>query len=136
MTEYVDFSFYNEQFHGTKIEEKKFLQASLRASVFIKYITFGRVSDSFESDYPKYVDDIKMATCAVADVFYLSDKRKQQHDGREVLSEHNDGYIVSFADVETTGNYFEEQQAMRAAYPYLIHTGLLYRGVVHHDDEC
>lgn len=134
MKEYVDFSYYVERFHGTKVQEIDFHRISLRASVFIKYLTFGRVADSFESDYPKYTDEIKMATCAVADIFYDSEKRKEKHDGREVASESNDGYSVSYVNAGKNGaSSYEEQQAMKAAYPYLIDTGLLYLGVYKSD---
>lgn len=129
MVEYADYAFYVETAHGNKIPETEFPRAALKASIFIKYMTVGRVSDSFESDYPDYVEDIKLATCAAADVFYEAEVRRQEHGGREALSENTDGYSVTFADVETKSGSYEERRAAAEIRPYLVDTGLLYRGV-------
>lgn len=130
MLEYVDYAYYKEKAHGKDIPEEDFLKASLKASVFIKCITHGRVSDSFETDYPQFADEIKLAACAAAEVFYEVDKRLREHGGREVLSENNDGYSVTYADVTEAGRSPGEQQAIQAVRPYLIDTDLLYCGVV------
>lgn len=130
MIEYANYAYYMEKAHGTQIPEEEFPKAALKASVFIKCITHGRVSDSFESDYPQYADEIRLATCAAAEIFYETDKRLREHGGREVQSENNDGYSVTYANVTEQGELPGEQQAMQAVRPYLIGTGLLYCGVV------
>lgn len=130
MVEYADYAYYEEKARGREIPEEEFLKAALKASVFIKCITHGRVSDSFESDYPQYTDEIRFAVCAAAEVFYETDKRLREHDGREVQSENNDGYSVTYTDIPEAGRSPGERQAMQAVRPYLIDTGLLYCGVV------
>lgn len=130
MIEYANYVYYKEKAHGTQIPEEEFPKAALKASVFIKCVTHGRVSDSFESDYPQYADEIRLATCAAAEIFYETDKRLREHGGREVQSENNDGYSVTYVNVTEQGEPPGEQQAMQAVRPYLIGTGLLYCGVV------
>lgn len=132
MAEYADYEFYKEKFHGSIIpDEAAFLNASVRASRYVKYITFGRVSSTFEKDYPEYAEDIKCAVCAVADVFYQAEKRTSAHDGREVASESNDGYSVTYADAGRSegGCSLAEKQALQNARMYLMNTGLMYCGV-------
>ncbi len=130
MVEYVDYAYYKEKAHGKVIPEGEFPKAALKASVFIKCITHGRVSDSFATDYPQFVDEIKLAACAAAEVFYETDKRLREHGGREIQSENNDGYSVTYTDVSEAGRSPGEQQAMQVVRPYLIDTDLLYCGVV------
>lgn len=129
MAEYADYKFYKEKFHGITVPEDAFSNASVQASSYMKYITGGRIKDSFEADYPEYAEDIKLAVCAMAEVFYQECKRTSKHDGREVTSENNDGYAVTYAGISDNGASLAEKQAKKIANRYLAHTGLLYRGV-------
>lgn len=128
MMEYVDYAYYKERAHGKDVPEEEFPKAALKASVFIKCITHGRVSDSFEADYPQYTDEVRLAACAAAEVFYVAEKRLREHGGREVQSENNDGYSVTYADAAEPGASLGEQKALLAVRPYLIDTGLMYCG--------
>lgn len=130
MAEYAGYKFYTETFHGSTIPEAAFSNASVRASGYVKYFTSGRVLDTFEMDYPEYAEDIKLAVCAIAEVFFQEEKRLAKHDGREIASENNDGYSVTFADSSSGGGIsLAGKQARQKAHLYLAHTGLLYRGV-------
>lgn len=130
MVEYTDYAYYRGNAHGNLIPEDDFSKAALKASVFVKHLTHGRVSDTFELDYPQFVDEIKLAVCAAAEVFYETDKRLREHGGREVQTENNDGYSVTYANVSESGGLPGEQQALSAVRPYLSDTGLLYCGVM------
>lgn len=129
MAEYADYEFYKEKFHGITVPEDAFSNASVQASSYAKYITCGRAKDSFETDYPEYAEDIKLAVCAMAEVFYQESRRKSKHGGLEVASENNDGYSVTYAGVSDNGASLAEKQAKEIVNRYLAHTGLLYRGV-------
>lgn len=128
MVEFADYQYYMEKFHGSAIPETAFPNVSLKASIYVKYITFGRVTDSFGIDYPQYADDIKTAVCAVAEVMY-KDQLSRDETGREKRSEDNDGYSVSFVTSADSKEESLEKKQYKAVYPYLIHTGLMYRGV-------
>lgn len=130
MKEYADYAYYKEKAHGTDIPKEEFPRAALKASIFIKCITHGRVSDSFEEDYPQFSDEVKLATCAAAEVFHETEKRLREHGGREVQSENNDGYSVTYGDAAEPGTSLGEQKALQAVRPYLIDTGLMYCGVM------
>ena len=117
MVEYADRDFYENTFHGEIIPEKAFPSMILKASIFVKFLTFSRVDDMTEIP-----EEVSLATCAIADVMYQDGMRKDDA-GREIASENNDGYSV-------------EHRCKKAAYPYLAHTGLLYRGCGPYDDKC
>lgn len=122
MVEYADFEFYIKNFHGSTIPEDDFSSAMLRAGIFIRYITFGRID---ETNIP---EEAKLAACAVADLMYKDDLSRDDA-GREKKSENNDGYSVSFVtSVDGKGNSVEAK-AYQAAGQYLAHTGLMYRGI-------
>lgn len=135
MVEFADYQYYMEKFHGSAIPETAFPNVSLKASIYVKYITFGRVTDSYETDYPQYADDIKTAVCAVAEVMYkeqMAAESTGNTDGREKKSETVGNVSVSYVTEGKEGELHEktmERKQYAAAYPYLIHTGLMYRGV-------
>lgn len=135
MVEFADYKFYVLEFQGRAIPETAFQNVALKASIFIRYLTFGRVSDSFENDYPQYADDIKMAACAIAEVMYKEQMRAESTrnaDGREKKSETVGNVSVSYVTEGKEGELREktmERKQYVAAYPYLAHTGLMYRGV-------
>ena len=102
----------------------------LKASIFVKFITFSRVDEMTEIP-----EEVSLATCAVADVMYQDGMRKDDA-GREIASENNDGYSVSFVTSQSKTTGTVEYRCKKAAYPYLAHTGLLYRGCGPYDDKC
>ena len=99
MVEYADRDFYENTFHGEIIPEKAFPSMILKASIFVKFLTFSRVDDMTEIP-----EEVSLATCAIADVMYQDGMRKDDA-GREIASENNDGYSVSFvtSQSKTTG---------------------------------
>lgn len=129
MVEYADYKFYKDSFYGNIIPKADFPKAIARAGWYIRQITFGRVSDDFETAYPKYAENIKMAACAAAEAFYQEEQRTKEHDGREVASEENDGYSVTYADGTDSSTDLTGNKAFQKAYSYLAHTGLLSRRI-------
>lgn len=123
MVEYADYKFYAETFHGSTIPEAAFSSVILRSSIYIKYITFGRIEDT------EIPDEARLAACAVAEVFHADDEMKAGTGGYDIKSENNDGYSVSYVTEGADGKPITvEKKAYKVAYPYLIHTGLMYRG--------
>ena len=128
MMKYADREFYENNFYGEIIPENAFPGMILKASIFVKFLTFSRVDDMTEIP-----EEVSLATCAVADVMYQDEMRKD-NAGREIASENNDGYSVSFATTQSKTTV--EYRCKKVAYPYLAHTGLLYRGCGPYDDKC
>ena len=129
MLQYADYRYYVESYYGTTITEDSFPTVMRDASAFIREITANRVGRD------AIPDDVKDASCAVADVIQAEDDRissTENGDGREIKSENTDGYSVSYVTEVTDGQSREEvlwNKKYQAARPYLIHTGLLYLGV-------
>ncbi|MBC5678197.1 hypothetical protein H8S22_11470 [Anaerostipes sp. NSJ-7] len=122
MVEYADYTFYTDTFHGSTIPEAAFSSVILRASVYVKYITFGRIEDT------EIPEEVRLAACAVSEVMYKADAEGEQ---KEKKSETVGNVSVSYVTEQQDGQTREAAAAKKqyaAAYPYLIHTGLLYRG--------
>lgn len=129
MFQYADYQYYVETYHGTVLTDDTFPAAMREASAFIREITADRVS------LDAVPDDVKDASCAVADVIQTEKDRignTGNGDGREIKSENTDGYSVSYVTEGTDGQSRDEvlwNKKYYAARPYLLHTGLLYLGV-------
>ena len=122
MVEYADYTFYTDTFHGSTIPEAAFSSVILRASVYVKYITFGRIEDT------EIPEEVRLAACAVSEVMYKADAEGEK---KEKKSETVGNVSVSYVTEQQDGQTREAAAAKKqyaAAYPYLIHTGLLYRG--------
>ncbi len=86
----VDYYFYTDMFKGTVIPESTFDRKIIESEAFINKITFGRIHKyALRSDDLKAV---KFAICAAAEAVYNLDKH------RDVKSENNDGYSVTYSD--------------------------------------
>lgn len=122
---YVDYAYYDSEYGGEIIPEKKFSGYERRAEAYIRKITYVR-GDIFSTES----DMVKDAVCAVADV-YCSYDQKQASAGM-VKSENNDGYSVTYVTEQTDGQTAEEvlrKKAYAAASAYLLPTGWLSRKV-------
>ena len=72
MVEYADYTFYKEQFNGSTIPEAAFSSVILRASIYLKYITFGRIDDT------EIPEEVRLAVCAVSEVMYKAEPRESR----------------------------------------------------------
>lgn len=130
MVEYADREFYENSFHGEIIPENAFPGVILKASIFVKFLTFSRVDEM--SEIP---EEVKLATCAVAETMY-QDMQAKDAAGREIASENNDGYSISYVTSQSDNVGTIEHRCKKVAYQYLVHTGLLFRGSDQCDNEC
>lgn len=121
----MDYGYYRDAFGGAAVSEEDFLRLARKAGAYIQYLTGGRTEGC-------PMDAVRDAVCAVCDVYAAEEARmKAQGDAREIASENNDGYSVSYVTEGQAGWTHEEtlrEKAYQAAYPYLAFTGLLYRG--------
>lgn len=101
MKKLATYKFYIETYGG-EMEEGAFDKVILKASAFINYLTAGRAGDT---------DDVKLATCAVSDIYNISNDMQQT--AGIIASETNDGYSVSYAT--NTNMNTEEAINTRAA---------------------
>lgn len=117
---YADYEWYSTEYGGAAIPATAFPSYASRASAIVDQITFGRVAKLAKDG--ALLDCVRDAVCAAAESLY----EYKQAASREIKSESNDGYSVTYADAGT------EQQAMSKAAmlikTYLSNTGLLYRG--------
>lgn len=132
MKNYVDYPFYMNEYTG-KLSPEDFRSVVTKASAYIRKITLGRADDHMEDE------EVKLAACAVCDVFSEDEKRRSMHQGQNVISENNDGYSVTFVQEQNAGETTEEllnRKAYKAAQLFLSTTNLLNRRVNNHDSKC
>lgn len=136
---YADYTYYEQTFYGTSIDEADFPRLSLRASDFIDYITRNKAAKATASDV---VEALEKACCAIAEQIQITERNKAlaaqtataalEAGNGEIKSETVGGYSVSY----TTGADYASATTPRAEYNamynvalrYLANTGLLYRG--------
>ena len=110
---YADYVYYAEVFRGAAIPSAALFDSlSVKATAYIRKITFGRSDKAFED----MENDIKNAMCAVCEIYYNT------MGSEGIKSESNDGYSVTYADTATN-----ETSLLNAAKLYLP-CELLYRG--------
>ena len=122
---YAEYTFYQTEYLGDRItDESTFNRLALRASERLDYFTFGKIDGEDVSD------SVRLAVCSMADILFWEEKRKNAPDGRELASESNDGYSVSFASASDTERQgLTDRQLYQAAYVYLSQSGLMDFGV-------
>ncbi len=116
---YADYTYYTKNYLGTEITAEKFGPNILAASALIDQLTFRRIKR-----LDTVPDEVRNAACAAAECLY----RHAERSGREIASENNDGYSVSY--VYANGGTQKEaiSDAAAAIRTFLVPTGLLYRG--------
>ena len=124
MNLYADYEYYTSAYKGNLTKEE-FEKSIMKASAYVRRITFGRSDDNME------MEEIKLATCAVCELLANDEKVRSKHLGRAVTSENTDGYSVSY---ESGGNGETADDLLKrnifdTLLLYLEPTGLLYMGV-------
>ena len=129
-TPYVDFTYYQQAFHGT-MEETAFERALIEAEAFIDTITFGRIAR-----LDAIPDAVKNAVCAVAEEINRREESRETAGAKKgVKSESNHNVSVTYADVISDEEC--RRNMLSEARMYLSGTGLLYRGFSRqYDGHC
>lgn len=121
---YADYEYYITTYKGN-LSIKEFEKSIMKASAYVRRITFGRADDNME------LEEVKLAVCAVCDLIANDEKVRSKHSGRAVTSENTDGYSVSYesgGNGETADDLLCKKMYNTAAL-FLDPTGLLYMGV-------
>lgn len=134
MTNYTDYDFYKNAYKGD-MPKSDFDRMVMRASAEISKSIFNR-------DIKDYEDEVQLATCSVADILLKIEKLEARKD--KLVSSNSIDKIVSsesvgdlsrtFANTSSLNDLEEEisnqkNKIIEEIGLYLIHTGLLYRGV-------
>lgn len=124
MNLYADYEYYTSTYKGN-LPKEEFEKSIMKASAYVRRITFGRADDNME------LEEVKLATCAVCELLANDEKVRNKHSGRAVTSENTDGYSVSYesgGNGETADDLLCKKMHNTAAL-FLDPTGLLYMGV-------
>lgn len=124
MNLYADYEYYTSTYKGN-LPKEEFEKSIMKASAYVRRITFGRADDNTE------MDEVKIATCAVCELLVNDEKARSKHLGRTVTSENTDGYSVSYesgGNGETADDLLA-RKIFNTLELYLMPTGLLYMGV-------
>lgn len=124
MNLYADYEYYTSTYKGN-LPKEEFEKSIMKASAYVRRITFGRADDNTE------MDEVKIVTCAVCELLVNDEKARSKHLGRAVTSENTDGYSVSYesgGNGETADDLLA-RKIFNTLELYLMPTGLLYMGV-------
>lgn len=133
MTNYIDYEYYSLTFGGTLIPQTDFIKMSTQASMKVKNVITGKDISQFE-------DQVKTATCLVAECLYNQAQRKLKMNN---VINGSDAIITS----EKVGDYSRTLSNVSASElkalvdgaddeindilnECLLTTGLLYSGMV------
>lgn len=124
MNLYADYEFYISRYKGD-LPKEEFEKSIMKASAYVRRITFGRADDNTE------MDEVKIAACAVCELLANDEKARSKHLGRAVTSENTDGYSVSYESggIGETVDDLLARKIFDTLELYLMPTGLLYMGV-------
>ena len=134
MTNYTDYDFYKNTYKGD-MPKSDFDRMVIRASAEVRKNIFNR-------DIKGYEEEVQMATCSVADIL-LKIEKLETNKTKLVSSEKADRIVTSeqVADLHRTyanttsvtdleGEISNQKnKIVEEIRLYLLHTGLLYRGV-------
>lgn len=122
---YAEHDFYLNTYFGDVVTDSDaFKRLSTRASEWLDHFTMHRI------DQANVSDAVRLAVCSMAEVLYYEDLRKKANSGREIASESNDGYSVTFASAsDAERNKQTQTELYLSAYKYLSQTGLMDFGV-------
>lgn len=119
---YADYMFYKGPFGGSLILEADFPALERQAALHIDLITLNRLHTGWA-----VTDTVKMAVCAITEAIKKHEAAAQAAEtAAGIKSENNDGYSVSYQDAEVAQAAIEAAMT-KAAWPYLIFTGLMDR---------
>lgn len=134
MTNYTNYKFYESTYKGD-MPEDDFEKIVIRASAEVRKNIFNR-------DITNYKDDVQMATCSVADILFKieqleirKDKLVSNNAADKVVSSESVGDLSRTFANTTNLNDLENEisnqkvKIIEEIRMYLLHTGLLYRGV-------
>ena len=114
MNSYIDFNYYSETFKGTVIPEEKFDKFAIRASRKVKNFVLNK-------DITKFENDVKSATCSIAEILY------NQNLNKDKLTK-----LLAGSEKQVSSEYVNKQIKLEL-YNYLFYTGLLYSGVPYYE---
>lgn len=114
---YADFDYYKNQYFGVKItDENEFKGLAVKSTADLNALTFNHINFN-----DLIIEEVKNAMCAIVDA------RKTYESGEAGIASATIGkksITYANADQKTL-----EKDIYKAAYPFLVGTGLLYRGV-------
>lgn len=118
---YSDYQFYTGTYMGNEIPAADFAVLAERASEYIDYLTINRVPAAVPTA-------VKKACCAIAEQLYNAQKTDAETGGGALASQSVGSWSASYRSLaELTAG--REETMRNVAVRYLVHTGLLYRGM-------
>lgn len=127
---YIDYEYYMNSFNGNIIPNESFKKYAKKASSKINYYTSNNIEE--------VTDDIKDATCEIAEVLFNQEKLKNKvinENSSQKSSETVGPWTVHYTD----NSQYQSNQIMsdkelnttiyQICKEYLIDSGLLFRGV-------
>ena len=129
MQKLVDIIYYADKYKGTDIPTSLFDEYAMKASSRVVYFTTKSIKE--------ITDDIRNATCEIAELIYSQDtlKKRLLNGEKEKASETVGPHSVTYVNMSSTigKNVLTQNELEKECYKiylrHLSHTGLCFRGV-------
>lgn len=131
MLQLVDYEYYTNTYKGISIPADSFDNYAIKASSKVNYYTFDRITND------NIDNNIKNTACEIADLMYSQFLLKEQVSNSntikasETVGPHSVSYFnnINLLSKDILSNSELDEECYQICYRYLVHTGLMYRGV-------
>jgi len=131
MLQLVDYEYYTNTYKGISIPADSFDNYAIKASSKVNYYTFDRITND------NIDNNIKNTACEIADLIYSQFLLKEQVSNSntiktsETVGPHSVSYFnnINLLSKDILSNSELDEECYQICYRYLVHTGLMYRGV-------
>lgn len=129
----VDYDYYLDEYEGSSIPESSFESKAIEASSKVNYYTFNRINDT------NINDDIRNTVCQIVKLLIEQESLKlsvTNDTNKEIASESLGPRSVSYVNKsniranQILNDVELENKIYKIIYQNLVHTGLMYRGVL------
>lgn len=132
----VDFNYYQDMFLGKAIKEEDFDRFSRKAERFVAYATVNKAILTNE----EILNSVKECICELAECYASFDKIEKQAlgEGEKIITSESVGTWSASYDTSAQRTSIDiatdvtqrDKKLYSIVKQYLVHTGLLYRGVM------
>lgn len=132
----VDFNYYQDVFLGNAIKEEDFDRFSRKAERFVAYATVNKIHMAEVGN----MEAIKECICELAECYASFEKMEKQAigEGEKIITSESVGTWSASYDTSAQRTSIDiatditqrDKKLYSIVKQYLVHTGLLYRGVM------
>lgn len=130
LTELVNYNYYKDTYGGSSIPESSFKNIIIEASSKVNHYTSSRITAEILNE------QIQNTTCEIAELLFnqkelITHLNDDTSKASETVGPHSVSYLnkSTIQSQQILSKKELEIECYRICYRYLVHTGLMYRGI-------